>query len=457
MKSLGKKENKIMKNNQIDMTTGSIVGKQIRFIIPLMFTGILQLLYNAVDIIVVGKFAGTTALSAVGSTGALVNLFINVFLGLSVGTSVVTSLYFGSKDDENVHRTVHTSLSLAIIAGLALIVLGYFGTPVMLKLMSSPEDVIGQSTLYMRIIFVGMPFNLLYNFSAAILRAVGDTKRPLIFLSISGVVNVILNLIFVIIFHLDVAGVALATIISQALAVVLISRYMMRSDTAIKLTWRKLHIYKEQFWKIVRIGVPAGIQGSFFSLSNVLIQSSINSFGALAMAGNAAAGNLEGFVYIAMNCVHQSAITFAGQNRGAGEYKRIRKNTFISLGLVIVIGVIMGGCFLCIIEPLVGLYTSDATAIAYGVQRLRIILSLYFICGMMDTMTGHIRGLGHSIVPMIITFLGVCVFRVVWIFTVFAKWESLLVLYYSYPITWSLSLLGLLIYYFVVVRKEIIG
>lgn len=448
MKAIGKK-------NEIDMTTGSIIGKQIMFIIPLMFTGILQLLYNAVDIIVVGKFAGTTALSAVGSTGALVNLFINVFLGLSIGTSVVTSLYFGSKDDENVHRTVHTSILVAIITGLGLMVVGYIGSPIMLKLMSTPDNVIDQSTLYMRIIFMGMPFNLMYNFSAGILRAVGDAKRPLIFLGISGIVNVVLNLIFVIIFHLDVAGVALATIISQAMSVVLITRYLSRCDSAIKLEWRKLHIYKEQFIKIVKIGLPAGIQGSFFSLSNVLIQSSINGFGALAMAGNTAASNLEGFVYIAMNCVHQSAVTFAGQNRGANQYDRIRRNTYVSLGLVFVIGFIMGGIFLIFIENLVGLYTNDAEAIAYGIERGTFIFRMYFICGMMDAMTGHIRGLGHSVIPMLITFVGVCVFRVVWIFTVFAKWQSLAVLYYSYPITWGLCLIGLLTYYFVIVRKEI--
>lgn len=437
------------------MTTGSILKKQVMFIIPLLFTGMLQLLYNAVDIIVVGRFAGTTALSAVGSTGPLINLQINVFMGLSVGTSVITSLYFGAKDDENMHKTVHTSIAIALGAGIFLTFMGIFLSPILLEWMGTPEDVIEQSILYMRIIFIGMPFNLLYNFSAAILRAVGDTKRPLIFLGLSGIVNVVLNLIFVVVFHLGVAGVGLATIIAQGISVVLVTRCLMKGEGGLKLIWRKVRIHKEQFAKIAKIGIPAGIQGSFFSISNVIIQSSINSFGAVAMAGNAASANLEGFIYVAMNCVHQSAVTFAGQNIGAREYGRVRKNLYCSLGIVTVIGVAMCLLFMTFRTQLVGLYTTDAEAVVYGVSRLTFICSCYFVCGWMDVLTGHIRGIGHSVVPMLITLIGVCLFRVVWVFGVFATWPTLKILYVSYPVTWGLCVIALMVYYQLVVKKEI--
>ncbi|MFI3171246.1 MAG: MATE family efflux transporter [Eubacteriales bacterium] len=446
---------RVKKKNQIDMTVGSILGKQILFIVPLMFTTLLQLLYNAVDIIVVGKFAGTTALSAVGSTGALINLLINVFMGLSIGASVVTSLYFGSKDEENMHRTIHTSVAIAIIAGLALAVIGQIASPILLRWMATPDDVINQSVLYMRIIFIGMPFNLLYNFCAAILRAVGDTKRPLIFLGIAGVVNVVLNLIFVIIFHMDVAGVATATIIAQAISVILITRCLTRSEGALKLTWSKVRIYKGQLIRIVQIGLPAGIQGSFFSISNVLIQSSINSFGAIAMAGNAASANLESFIFAGMNCVHQSAVTFAGQNLGAREYRRVRKNLYYCWGLVMVIAMIMCTIFTIFAKPLVCLYTNDAEAIAVGVNRLIFFCRFYFLCGAMDVIVGHVRGIGHSLVPMFISLLGVCVFRVVWVFFVFSKWPTLDMLYISYPVTWILCIVSLFVYYLVIAKKEI--
>lgn len=445
----------ISKKNQIDMTTGSILGKQIRFIIPLVFTGQLQLLYNAIDVIVVGKFAGTTALSAVGSTSPIINLLLNVFLGLSVGTSVVTALYFGSKDEENIHKTIHTSIAVAILSGFFLMIVGVLISPVILRMMETPDDVIEQAILYLRIIFFGMPFNLLYNFGAAILRAVGDTKRPLIFLGISGVVNVILNLIFVLGFQMDVAGVALATIIAQAISVFFVLRYLMKSEGALKLSIRKIRIYKDQLAKIVKIGLPAGIQGSFFSLSNVLIQSSINTFGSSVIAGNAVSSNLEGFIYTAMNCVHQSAVTFAGQNIGARQYKRVRQNLYWCFGIVIAISLGMSALFLIFSNQLLSLYTNDVEAMAAGLVRLKFFCATYFLCGMMDTMTGHVRGIGHSLIPMFITLIGVCVFRVFWIFCIFAKWPTLDVLYISYPVSWILSMSGTFIYYQLVVKKEI--
>lgn len=443
------------KKNQIDMTTGSILKKQIWFIIPLVITGQLQLLYNAIDVIVVGKFAGTTALSAVGSTTALINLLLNVFIGLSVGSSVMTALYFGSKDEENMHKTLHTAIAVAIMGGLILIVAGVIGTPVILRWMGTPDDVIEQAILYLRIIFIGMPFNLLYNFGAGILRAVGDTKRPLIFLSISGVINVVLNLVFVVIFHMDVAGVALATIIAQGVSVIFVIRCFMNSEGALKLSISKIRIYPQTLIKMIKIGLPAGIQGSFFSLSNVLIQSSINSFGSLSMAGNTASANLEGFIYTGMNSVHQSALTFAGQNIGAKQYKRVKQNLYCSFGIVIAIAFGMGGIFALFDEQLIGLYTNDAAAIEIGLSRLRVFCICYALCGIMDVMTGHIRGTGHSMVPMFITLIGVCAFRVFWIFCIFAKWETLDSLYISYPVSWVLSFLALFTYYQLWVKKKL--
>ncbi len=447
MRDLGKK-------NEIDMTTGSILGKQIRFIIPLICTGMLQLLYNAVDVIIVGRFAGTTALSAVGSTGSLTNLMINVFMGLSVGINVVTAMYYGQKDDQNMHRTVHTAISLAIIAGTMLTIFSFFAAPTLLRWMSTPDDVIDQAVLYMRIIFLGMPFNLVYNFSAAILRAVGDTKRPLRYLGISGIVNVVLNLIFVIVFHMDVAGVGIATITAQAMSVVLITRCLMKSEGAMKLTWKKLRVYKKQALQIIRIGVPSGIQSSCFSLSNVLLQSSINGFGAIAMAGNAASSSLEGFLYVTTNSVQQSAITFVGQNKGANQYDRVRKNLFYGSGLVVLIALSVALVFRIFGTELIGLYTSDAEAIAIGVQRLAMYSTCYFFFGLMDVTSGMLRGLGYSMGPMIIALLGVCGFRIVWIFGVFAAFPSLQVLYLSYPISWFLTWSVLIIYYKIVTKKE---
>lgn len=441
------------KNNEIDMTKGSIIFKQIRFILPLMFTGMLQLLYNAVDVIVVGRYAGTTALSAVGSTGALTNLIINVFIGLSVGISVVTATYFGKKDNEGVHKTIHTGITLAIIGGLFFAVFGYFISPVLLVMMSSPLDIIDLSSLYMRIIFIGMPFNLVYNFSAAILRAVGDTRRPLQYLGFSGIINVVLNLIFVINFNMSVAGVAFATIIAQAISMFLIIRCLLKSEGALKLSFDKLKIHKEQALKIIKIGIPAGIQSSCFSLSNVLIQSSINGFGSIVMAGNAAAANIEGFVYTACNSVVQSTITFVGQNKGANKPERIKKNFYYGSALVFVVGFTMSSLVVLFSTQLVGLYTSDSAAIAVGIKKLTMCTSIYFFFGLMDLTAGMLRGLGKSIGPMVITLLGICAFRIVWVMFVFSANPTLDVLYYSYPISWIATWIVLVIYYQIEKKK----
>ncbi len=448
-------EEKIKVKNQIDMTRGFIVQKELLFVLPLILTAMLQLLYNAVDVIVVGKFAGTTALSAVGSTGPLINLLVNVFIGLSIGTSAVTAVYFGAKDEESIHKVVHTSIAVAIISGIFLIGLGICSTPILLKWMGTPDDVIDQSILYLRILFLGMPFNLIYNFSAAILRAVGDTKRPLIFLALSGMVNIILNLLFVIVFQMSVVGVATATIIAQATAALLITRCLANSQGGLRLEVAKIRIHKQQLLSMVRIGLPAGIQGSFFSVSNVIIQSSINQFGSVAMAGNAASSNLEGFIYSGMNCVHQAAVTFAAQNIGAKQYQRVRKNLYYCFGIVSVLGLIMCTIFGVFGEQLIGLYSNDAQAIAIGVDRLHFFCSCYVICGIMDVMTGHLRGIGQSVFPMIVTLCGVCLFRVVWVFGVFNQVPSLKVLYISYPISWTTSLVVLFVYYQIYAKKSL--
>ena len=424
---------------EMDMTTGPLLPKVLMFSLPLVITSVLQLLYNAADVIVVGRYAGAQSLAAVSSTGALINLLVNIFMGLSVGGSVVIARAYGAGDAREVHQGVHTSITVAGIAGVAVGIMGFFASRPMLQLMGSPDDVIDLASLYMRIFFLGMPFNMLYNFGAAVLRAVGDTRRPLYFLSISGVVNVLLNLLLVIVFKLDVAGVAIATVISQIISAVLVLLCLLRSEGSIRLNPRELRVYRQPLIDIVRVGLPAGLQGSLFSISNVLIQSSINSFGSIAMAGNGAASNLEGFVYVAMNAIHQAALTFASQNLGARKIDRVRRNMWVCLGTVTVIGLSMGLVMLAFGRPLITLYNDDAEVIRYGMLRMSYILPTYFFCGCMDVMVGQLRGIGYSIMPMIVSLTGACLLRVVWIYTVFALNPTLNTLYISYPISWALT------------------
>ena len=426
---------------EMDMTTGPILPKMLSFAGPLMLTGILQLLYNAADIVVVGNFAGAQALAAVGSTGSLINLLVNVFMGLSVGASVLVAHSFGAGDLKRVQDGVHTSITVALIAGLSSGVIGFALARPMLEWMGSPEDVIDLATLYVRIYFLGMPANMLYNFGAAILRAVGDTRRPLIYLTISGLVNVALNLVLVIGFKLDVAGVAIATVVSQVVSMVLVMRCLLHTDSSIHLDLRRLRVSPGELKMILRVGLPAGLQGSLFSISNVLIQSSVNSFQSIAMAGNAASSNLEGFVYTSMNSIYQADMTFASQNLGAGRYDRVKRLMWVALGTVTAIGLSLGLIFLAFGRPLLGIYNSDPEVIAFGLRRMSVILPTYFLCGVMDTMVGQLRGIGFSIMPMIVSLIGVCVFRIGWILTIFAmpQYHTLEILYVSYPISWSLT------------------
>ncbi len=443
------------RNYEIDMCNGPLLGKICIFALPLALSSILQLLFNAADIVVVGNFAGSSALAAVGSTGSLINLIVNIFIGLSVGTNVLVARHYGAGNASELSDTVHTSITVSIIAGIILVFIGYFSASPLLTLMGTPDDVIDQATLYMRIYFIGMPVNMLYNFGAAVLRAIGDTKRPLYYLFIAGVVNIVLNLVFVIIFHLDVAGVAIATVISQAISAVLVTLCLMRSDAAYQLHLKKLKIHKDKLFQIAQIGLPAGMQGAIFSISNVLIQSSINSFGSLAMAGSTAAANIEGFVYVSMNSFYQASLSFTGQNLGAGKYERINRILGICLALVSIVGFALGFGAYLLGNVLLRIYSSDPTVISYGMERLLVVCSIYFLCGIMDVLVGSMRGLGYSFVPMIVSIVGVCGIRIVWIYTVFAAFPSLFVLYLSYPVSWAATAAIHLCSYIYIKKKKI--
>lgn len=444
---------KARKSYEIDMCNGPLFGKILLFTLPLMLSGILQLLFNAADVVVVGQFAGNEALAAVGSTGALTNLLVNLFIGLSVGANVLVARYYGARQEEEVSRTVHTAILISVTGGILLAVIGIVAARPLLIMMDTPENVIDHSVLYMRIFFLGMPVMLLFNFGSAILRAIGDTRRPLFYLSIAGVINVILNLGFVIIFHMGVAGVAMATVMSQCISAALIVRCLMCSDGCFQLQLEKLHMDWHKFSKIAAIGLPAGIQGSLFSISNVLIQSSVNSFGAVAMAGNTAGSNVEGFVYTAMNSVHQTAVSFTGQNLGGKRYDRINKILIECLLFVTAIGLIMGNSAVFFGKQILSLYSSDPEVISYGLQRIVIICTTYFICGIMDVLVGSIRGLGYAVMPMIVSLLGACALRVVWIYTVFQWDRTLRTLYISYPVTWAVTAFAHIICFIVVRRK----
>lgn len=441
------------KSYEMDMCNGPILGKILVFAIPLMISGILQLLFNAADIVVVGRFTGSQALAAVGSTGALINLIINLFIGVSVGANVVVARNYGAKDYDGIHGAVHTSILAAVWGGVILIFAGILLARPMLEIMGTPEDVIDLSVLYMRIYFVGMPAFMLYNFGAAILRAIGDTKRPLYFLTLSGVVNVVLNLFFVIAFHMGVAGVALATIISQAISAFLVILCLVKMDGPCHLDFKQLKFHPDQLKLMLRIGLPAGLQGTIFSISNVLIQSSVNSFGSQVMAGNTAAGNIEGFVYNSMNAVYQTSLSFTSQNMGAKKFDRVNKILLQCLLVVSAIGLLMGGGAYLLGEPLLGIYTSSAEVISYGMIRLQYVCATYFLCGVMDVMVGTIRGMGYSIMPMLVSLTGACAFRVIWIFTIFQMNRTLDCLYISYPISWILTAGVHLICYFIVRKK----
>lgn len=446
-------QKKMSRTYEMDMCSGPLFSKIVIFAVPLILSGILQLLFNAADIIVVGRFAGSESLAAVGSTSALINLLVNVFIGLSVGVNVLVAQFYGAQKLEELDETVHTSIVLAAVSGVFLVMLGELVSGPMLRLMGSPEDVLPLSSLYLKIFFIGMPATLIYNFGSAILRAVGDTKRPLYFLLFAGVINVVLNLIFVIVFSMGVAGVALATVISQCVSAALILWCLIRSDAAYRIVPEKLRMIPSRAAAIAKIGLPAGFQGAVFSISNVLIQSSLNSFGSVAMAGGTASANIEGFVYTAMNALYQTALSFTSQNFGARRYKRMTKIMVYCMLIVTAVGIVMGCGAVLIGEQLLGIYSSDPEVIKVGMQRLTIVSGTYVICGWMDTMVGGLRGMGQSIVPMLVSLTGACALRVVWIYTVFAMNRTLQTLYLSYPVTWTVTLTAHILCYIVIRRK----
>ena len=431
---------------EIDMTHGPILKKLLLFTVPLILSSILQLLFNAADVVVVGRFAqqGDLCLAAVGSTGSLTSLIVNMFVGLSVGTNVVAARAWGSGDHKAMEDSVHTSMLVSIVSGVILAVVGVIGARVFLEWMNTPGEVIDLSSLYLRIYFAGMPANMIYNFGSAILRSVGDTRRPLIYLIIAGVLNVILNLFFVIVLHMDVEGVALATIISQAVSAALVVICLMRSEGGLRLTLKKLRIAGDTLKEIARIGLPAGFQGVLFSISNVMIQSSINAFGATVMAGSSAAGNLEGFVYVGMNAFHQAAVSFSSQNLGAGEYKRIWRIAVVCQVCVTVVGLLMGVGVWFFGSELLRIYTTSQDVVNAGLVRLTYVCLPYALCGMMDVMTGSLRGIGYSVMPMLVSILGICVFRVAWIATVckLPACSDIDFVYLSYPISWIITLIA---------------
>ena len=441
------------KSYEMDMCSGPILKKILIFSIPLMLSGVLQLLFNAADVIVVGRFAGSQSLAAVGSTTALINLLINIFIGLSVGANVVVARAYGGKRERDVSESVHTAIALSLVSGVLLIIMGLAFSRLLLEMMGTPDDVLDKAALYMRIYFAGMPVVMLYNFGSAILRAVGDTRRPLYYLSAAGVVNVLLNLFFVIYLHMDVAGVALATVISQAISAFLVLRALGQSEGGLKLELKKIKIYKNKMFQIFKIGLPAGMQGAIFSISNVLIQSSVNSFGSVAMAGNAASANIEGFVYNAMNAVYQTNLSFTSQNMGGKKYTRITKIMFTCLGTVTAVGMLLGFGAYAFGEELLRIYSTDPEVIQFGILRMSMIATTYFACGWMDTMVGSLRGIGYSVLPMIVSLTGACGLRILWIFTIFAQHRTLASLYISYPVSWVITAGAHLICYFIITRK----
>ncbi len=443
----------LKRSYEIDMCNGPLLGKIVLFSMPLMLSGILQLLFNAADIIVVGQYAGQQALAAVGATTSFINLLVNLFIGLSVGSNAIVARLYGEDRGEDVSRTVHTAIAMSFVSGGILCVVGILSAKGIMELMGTPADVIDLSVLYLRIIFIGMPSVMVYNFASSVLRSIGDTKRPLYFLLLSGILNVILNLFFVIVCKMSVAGVALATIISETLSAVLVIRSLMATDGPCRLNMKRLKIYKDKLYLILRIGIPAGLQGVLFSISNVMIQASVNSFGSVVVAGNTAASNLENFVYTSMNSFQQSSMSFVSQNFGAQKPKRIKQATIICLLMVTAVGIVLGVGGFLLGRPLLRIYSPDEEVIRIGMIRMGVICVTYFLCGIMDTMVGALRGLGYAVMPMFVSLIGACGLRIVWIYTIFAWDRDLMTLYISYPVTWTVTAVAHIICFIVIYRK----
>ena len=440
---------------ELNMTDGPILPTLLQFTFPLMFSGILQLLFNAADIVVVGRYAGDNALAAVGSNTSLINLLINLFMGLSVGSNILASRQYGARDREGMEQTVHTSILLSLVSGAVLAIAGVMGARTFLTWMQSPPEVLDLATVYLRIFFLGMPATMLYNFGSALLRAVGDTRRPLNYLFIAGVINVVLNLYFVIVLDMDVAGVGWATVISQCVSAFLVLRCMVKDTGWIHLDLRKLQFHKVRVKQILQTGLPAGFQGILFAMSNVIIQSQLNSFGEIVVAGNAAASNIETFVYNSMNAVYQANMSITSANLGAGRIDRIRPVAWRSQVTVLTIGVLMGGTAAYFGPQLLHIYSDSPAVIAAGMDRMMINCLLFALCGIMDVMVGSIRGIGYSVMPMLVSLLGVCGVRLVWVYTVFQipAYHPPRGIYWSYPLSWTFTFLVHLLCFTVALRR----
>ena len=447
-----------MKKNkyEIDMCNGTIMDKLISFALPLMVSGILQLMFNAVDIIVVGRFSGSQALAAVGSTTALINVFTNLFIGVSLGANVLAARFYAARKDKEMSETVHTAITLALVSGVVMAVIGLVFSRWALEIMGTPADVIDQSTLYMRIYFLGMPFFMVYNYGAAILRAVGDTKRPLMFLIVAGVINAVLNMFLVIAFHMGVAGVAIATVISQMISCLLVLRCLYKTDSSYQLRFSRLCMKKFYLAQIFQVGIPAGIQSTVINFSNALLQSSVNSFGSTAMAGYTAANNVLGFLYASVNAVTQACMSFTSQNYGVGKYKRMDR-VLLDCGILSFVIAFVLGCGSYIFGgEILKIYTEDPEVIRCGVEILSITTVPYFLCGIMDLFPGALRGMGHSGVPMILSIIGTVGTRIVWIFWIFPQNRSLYTLFISYPASWAITIVMQVIC-FIFVRRTVHG
>lgn len=449
---------KMRKRYEIDMCNGPILKKMLLFAFPLMLSSMLQLLFNAADIIVVGSYCGDNSLAAVGSNSALINLLTNVFIGLSIGANVLMAKFYGAGHSKSMDETLHSAMLLSLVSGIILTVIGEIFARQLLILMRTPPAILDLATVYLRIYFIGMPAMMIYNFGSAIMRAVGDTQRPLYFLLAAGIINVALNLLLVICFKMDVAGVAIATVMSQTVSAALVVICMMRDKGAIHFEPRRMRLKKDKVLGIIRVGLPAGFQGSIFSLSNVFIQSSINTFGEVVVAGNSAAANIEGFVYMGMNAFHHATLSFTGQNMGAGRYDRIKRVLFTGLACVSVTGLALGWLAVIFGKPLLGIYTDNPAAIEAGMVRLLMICGPYLLCGVMDVMVGSIRGMGYAILPMSISLVGACGLRLVWLATVYQipRFHTTQIIYMSYPVTWAITFLADVICFIIIwqIRKR---
>lgn len=448
---------KRMKRFNQSMLQGPLLPSIISYTIPIILTSLLQLLFNAADLVIVGRYRGSLSVAAVSATGALINLIINLFIGLSIGSGVSVAHALGGKQTEEVRRTVHTALPTALVGGLLVSVVGIMFSEPLLRMMGTPENVLPLSALYMKIYFSGMVFTMVYNFCASILRAAGDSRSPLIYLGFAGVINVVMNIFFVTVFNMNVEGVAIATVISQAVSAVLVVRALIRRTDACHLELKELRFYKPQLLKILRIGLPAGIQSSLFSISNVIIQSSINSFGDILMSGNGAAGSIEGFLYVTFNAFQQTAVNFIGQNAGAKQFKRARNILLICMACAVIITVGLSILTFNFGPQLLSIYITDsAQAIQYGMIRITYVTLPYFLCALMDVTTGGLRGLGASMTPMLISVLGVCGVRLAWIFTIFQipAYHTPESLYFSYPISWGITFLCQLTAFMIIYKKR---